>query len=533
MRRTVVTVLAPLLLVAGLALPSRAASSPYAGFVAEHSYVATPFGDLYVEYHRPAHGRMPVLLQMSPYRYVYGRVRAQGVATDFYSARYAPKGYAIAYADVLGTGESSGCWDYGGPAEAAAGAAVVEWLGTRSWSNGRVGMIGTSYDGATQAEIATLAPPHLAAIVPQEPVTSWYGYNYDHAVTHNSTDDDPSPTDTGYPVGTPDVFDLALSRTPNTDPDRDPGQHLSNGADKASECEAIEHNLRGHLADPSYGGFWRDRDWALRAGKVKAAVLMQQGWRDFNTKPDQFTRYWLSLRGAADRRAVVGQWDHTDVFADDLRGSPAGSLRDYLDAFFARHLKGAPASVLKPYPPVMSQGYDGRWRTSLPLATRHTRFTGTMDVPFVNSGTETSKAWKHLPLGTDPNAATLVSAPLRVPLRLVGAGQVQVDVSVQSVRGQLDATLLDVAPDDSVRVITLGLLDLRYAGSPAAPRALVPGQVNRVTVVLRPQDAVVAAGHRIAVVLTGSEAVWGVPDPVAGQLYEVRRVRMELPLVKP
>jgi X-Pro dipeptidyl-peptidase len=452
------------------------------------------------------------------------------MTTDFYSDRYAPKGYAMAYADLLGTGESSGCWDYGGPAEAAAGAAVVEWLGTRSWSNGKVGMIGTSYDGAIQTEIATLAPRHLAAIVPQEPVTSWYGYNYDHAVTHNSTDDDPSPADTGYPVGTPDVFDLGLSRTPNTDLDRDPGQHVANLSDKASECEAVDHNLRGHWADPTYAGFWQERDWTLRAGKVKAAVLMQHGWRDFNTKPDQFTRFWLQLKGARDKRAIVGQWDHTDVFQNDLHGSPAGSVREYLDAFFARYLKGAPASVLRPFPKVMSQGYDGTWRTSLPLTRKPTRFSGAVDASFVNSGTETSKLFKELPLGTDAKMATLVSTPLAKPMRLTGGGEVRVDVSVESVRGQLDATLLDVAPDDSVRVITLGLLDLRYAGSLSGPRNLVPGEVNRVSVTLRPQDAVVAAGHRIAIVLAGSEAVWGVPDPVVGQLYHVTAVRMDLPL---
>jgi predicted acyl esterase len=529
LRRLLLAVV-PLLVLAGLAAPGHAETSPYKGFVAEHSYVKTPYGDVYVEYHRPARGRMPVILQMTPYRYVYGRVREHGVTTSFYSDRYAPQGYATAFADLLGTGESGGCWDYGGPAEAGAGAAVVEWLGTRSWSTGKVGMIGTSYDGAIQTEIATLAPKHLAAIVPQEPVTSWYGYNYDHAVTHNSTDDDPSPADTGYPVGTPDLFDSVLGRTPNTDPGRTPQQHLANATDKTSECELVEHNLRGHVADPTYAGFWQERDWSLRAGNVKAAVLMQHGWRDFNTKPDQFTRYWLALR--TDKRAVVGQWDHTDVFSD---GKSLGDVnaREYLDAFYARYLKGAPARVLGPFPKVLSQGYDGKWRTTLPLTTRPTVFAGNVSTSFVNSGTETSKAFKELPLATDPKTATLVSPRLRTAVRLVGGGTVTVQVTVESVRGQLDATLLDVAPDDSVRVITLGLLDLRYADSLAAPHDLVPGATTQVTVTLRPQDVVIAKGHRIAIVLAGSEAVWGLPDPVVGQQYQVSRVLVRLPLVAP
>ena len=505
--------------------------SAYPGFVDETTYVSTPYGAIRVEMHRPAKGRMPVILQMSPYRYLYTRLRADGVPTSYYSDRYAPKGYATAFADLLGTGESDGCWDYGGASEAAAGAAVVEWLGTRQWSNGKVGMVGTSYDGAIQAEIATLAPKHLAAIVPQEPVTSWYGYNYDHAVTHNSTDDDESAGDTGYPVGTPDLFDFGLGRTPNTDPDRSPQEHAANLADRTGECESVEHNYRGHLADPSYTGFWQERDWALRAGNVKAAVLMQHGWRDFNTKPDNFTRYWLGLK--TDKRAIVGQWNHTDVFASPRKGTPV-DFRTYLDDFFARHLKGEKAPGLDRVPRELSQAFDGKWRSCLPLKVTPTvlAFPGEAQT-FVNSGTETSKVFKNEPVGTDPGTTAYEGQPLKKAVRLVGGGTVTAEVTVEGVRGQLDATLLDVAPDGTSRVLTLGLLDLRYAGSLAAPKSLVPGVPTRATVTLRPQDAVIAAGHHLALVLAGSEAVWGVPDPVVGQLYTVQNVVLRLPLVAP
>jgi X-Pro dipeptidyl-peptidase len=530
--RRILLLLLPALVVAGLATPSSAAS-PYKGFVEETTYVATPYGKIRVEMHRPAKGRMPVILQMSPYRYLYTRLRAQGVPTSFYSDRYAPQGYAIAFADLLGTGESDGCWDYGGAAEAGAGAAVVEWLGTRGWSNGKVGMIGTSYDGAIQAEIATLAPKHLAAIVPQEPVTSWYGYNYDHAVTHNSTDDDESAADTGYPVGTPDLFDMVLGRTPNTDPDRTPQDHTANLADKTGECESVEHNYRGHLLDPSYGGFWQERDWTLRAGRVKAAVLMQHGWRDFNTKPDQFTRYWLALAGARDKRAIVGQWNHTDVFSSPPKGMPV-DVRGYLDDFFARYLKGAAAPGLERVPKVLSQGFDKTWRTSLPLTASPTTFSFRGEpATFVNTGTQTSKAFKQAELGSDPGTLAYTTAPFPTARRLAGGGTVTADVAMDGVRGQLDATLLDVAPDGILRVVTLGLLDLRYNDSLAAPRNLVPGVKMRATVTLRPQDAVIAKGHRLALVLAGSEAVWGVPDPMTGQQYSVDTVSMHLPLVAP
>lgn len=45
---------------------------------------------------------------------------------------------------------------------------VIEWLGTRPWSNGKVGMLGVSYYAVAQWIAAGMNPPHLAAIIPWE-----------------------------------------------------------------------------------------------------------------------------------------------------------------------------------------------------------------------------------------------------------------------------------------------------------------------------------------------------------------------------
>lgn len=57
---------------------------------------------------------------------------------------------------------------------------VIEWLGTQSWSNGKVGMIGVSYYAVSQWIAAVHQPPHLAAIIP------WEGFAdaYRDAVRH-------------------------------------------------------------------------------------------------------------------------------------------------------------------------------------------------------------------------------------------------------------------------------------------------------------------------------------------------------------
>lgn len=538
MRLRSVLLLALSLLAGLLVVPSHAAG--YAGFVNEHAYVKTKHGEMYVQYWRPKKGKAPVLLQMSPYRYLYGSSPdADAPITDNYSDKFVPQGYAAAYADLLGTGLSGGCWNYGGRKEAEAGAAVVEWLGTRPWSNGKVGMIGTSYDGAIQLAIATLAPKHLAAIVPQEPVSSWYHYNYDGAVTHNLDDDhDDDPSGIFYPVGTPDIFDLVLGRTPNTDPDRLPGSLQT----RAQECDAVEHNLRGHYVRPEYDSFWVERNWGLRARNVRAAVLMQHGWRDMNTKPDQFARYWLNLRratpgnpGAADVRAVLGQWRHTDVLAggSGMRDFPV-SGPEYLELFLARWLKGRKSAAYDRIPRMLSQATDGKVRTSLPWTgtPRPTQYF--LDHPaeggrllpgrveghtpgvFVNSGTETSATFKHA-LAPERGYVAYYGKALTKATRYSGRGEVFAHVASSLPRGQLVATLLDVAPDGTASVVTLGMLDLRYRSNAAVPKDMPLLKPELARVVLRSQDHVFARGHRMVLALAGSDTVWGIPDPVVGQ----------------
>ena len=524
-----------------------AAADPYDGYVNEHAYVPTIYGDIYVQYWRPVRGRVPVILQMSPYRYLYARVNPLGEITDVYSDRFLPRGYAAAYADLLGTGLSGGCYDYGGSAEAHAGYEVVEWLARQPWSTGKIGMIGTSYDGAIQVEIATLAPPHLAAIVPQEPVTSWYGYNYDHAVSHQSDDEQQG----GYPVGTPDLFDLVLGRTINTDPDRTPEERLRNIQERTDECGTVEHNIRGHVVDPTYAQFWVERDWARRARGIKAAVLWQHGWRDMNTKPDQFWRAWgrLLTSNSPDVRAIVGQWQHTDVFSSPPKGIDFPvKVEDYLAAFFDRWLKGKDSKLLRKTPKVLSHGTDGKFRTTMPASVAlttlyldHAAGPGALvdslakasgSGSFVNTGLEASGIFKYLPMTERGTVVAYVGEPLKQAMRFIGSGHLVVQGTSSGTRGHLDATLLDVAPDDSMTVITLGLSDLRFRNNLGSPSALTPGRAFVAGITLRPQDYVIAAGHRLALFLTGSDLLWGINDPMVGQMVTIERgSRVELPLV--
>lgn len=531
-----VVLAAALVLGVAIALPSHAASG-YKGFVNEHAYVATPVGNIYVQYWRPTDPavKVPVILSISPYRYLYARLDPRAPITDTYSDRYVPRGYARAYADLVGTGLSDGCYNYGGKNEAIANAAVIEWLGTRPWTNGKIGMIGTSYDGATQLEAATLAPKHLAAIVPQEPVSIWYHYNYDHGVLYNGSDEKTENVDqTGYPVGTPDLFDFVLGRTPNTDPGLTPAQRVANLQWRLQECGDISHEAKGHGAQTEYDAFWQERDWALRADKVTAAVLYQQGWDDNNTKSQQFQRFFDHLTHAADKRAIAGQWVHTDVFDGGAAASHWPIVRlDYLDAYFAHWLKGAPASVLDGFPKILSEGSDKQFRTTLPFGVKRTvTALPTQAARFTNTGAETSMVIHETgSLPNSPNYWVSELKPVSADSRLTGIGKIMVTASSTGLRGQLDAALVDVDSAGAASVICVGLSDLRYRNNPAVGQDLSPGKAFSASVSLTPQDYILKAGHHFAIVLSGSNLVWGVSDPEAGQVVTIAKATLSLPVL--
>lgn len=81
---------------------------------------------------------------------------------------WVPRGYAIIDPDPRGTWYSEGKATYLSPEEADDFHDLIEWAGTQSWSNGKVGLTGVSYLACAQWRVAGTNPPHLAAINPWE-----------------------------------------------------------------------------------------------------------------------------------------------------------------------------------------------------------------------------------------------------------------------------------------------------------------------------------------------------------------------------
>jgi len=88
--------------------------------------------------------------------------------------KWVPHGYACVRVDSRGTGCSPGVIDHFSPRETKDFYDCIEWAGVQPWSNGKVGLDGISYYGINQWHVASLEPPHLAAMCIWEGAADWY-----------------------------------------------------------------------------------------------------------------------------------------------------------------------------------------------------------------------------------------------------------------------------------------------------------------------------------------------------------------------
>ena len=88
--------------------------------------------------------------------------------------KWVPNGYVCVRVDSRGCGASPGYIDHFSPRETRDFYECIEWAGVQRWSNGRVGLSGVSYFGINQWHVASLQPPHLAAMCVWEGAADWY-----------------------------------------------------------------------------------------------------------------------------------------------------------------------------------------------------------------------------------------------------------------------------------------------------------------------------------------------------------------------
>jgi len=162
--------------------------------------VAIPMDDglvLRADVFRPqAEGRYPVILSYGPYAkglafqdgypsawqrmitehpdVAYGSSNLHQSWEVVDPEKWVPEGYVCVRVDSRGAGRSPGYIDHFSPRETKDFYDCIEWAGVQPWSSGKVGLSGISYYGINQWHVASLQPPHLAAMIIWEGAADWY-----------------------------------------------------------------------------------------------------------------------------------------------------------------------------------------------------------------------------------------------------------------------------------------------------------------------------------------------------------------------
>jgi predicted acyl esterase len=504
-----------------LALPAAAhADPPPPGATWNQATITEPDGtklhaDVLRPSNLPADAKTPVIVSVGPYFNHSGQTGPAGPAEDtpytpvgdagpsarFYDfvegAHLMERGYSFVMVDLRGFGGSSGCLDWGGPGEQADVKSAVEWAAGRSWSTGKVGMYGKSYDAVTGLMGIATQPKGLSAVVAQEPVYDLYRYLYSNGVRFVNS------------LATPALYD-AIAATPGTT-----GDELSYQADGADDtarpgCPALNY-LDQQNADHQ-ASYWRQRDLIAKTRGKPTPLFLTQGFLEDNTKPDGTWDLFNGLAGP--KRAWFGMWDHVRGNETDASGRLKEGRAGFFDEvmrFYDQHLKGETPAVTDPT--IAVQTSDGSWRAedawppadaraaAQPLNTGSYRDDGT------NNGTAE---------GGSPNGEGVwtFSPPLAGEAHLAGVPKLTVDAEPAVPNANLVADVYDVAPDGAATLISRNAELLRGAGA--------------TTLDLYGDDWKLPAGHRVGVLLTGANAEWWAHVPTGGDVT-VRAASIALP----
>jgi predicted acyl esterase len=458
--------------------------------------------------------KAPVILTLTPYHALY---KGLGGGSNSPAWALLQEGYTIVLADVRGTYESGGCWDYGGQKEREDGYDLVEWLGTQPWSNGKVAMIGASYDGTTANAAAVENPPHLATIVPISSISRWYGYAYTQGVRHSysgESDDIDPPSDT------PLDFQFAYGFAPPPEPGA--VTSAQQVAMRWNPCDRVEQLLHGYSTEPDYDDFWKARDYLKDAARVTTPVLVTHGYQDYNVKTWEGTQWYEALPG--EKAMIIGQWGHAIPVWDEWP--------DYLLRWMGRWLMNEPNGI-ESEAPVVSQSSDGEFR-------RRTRFTGTgrttaklgeADMDIFDDGTLTESEMLR-------DTCRLGCVHLKLAglegRQIVGRPRISLRATSDQPSTHFVAVLLERTASGEAKVISRGFMNARYRKTLEKGEDVEPGVPQTYEIELIDKDNMVAADSTVELLLASSSITWVVSDENrANNTLHLAESSIEIPIDGP
>jgi X-Pro dipeptidyl-peptidase len=437
---------------------------------------------------------------------------------------YVPRGYAVVLGESIGTFNSDGCPDVGGPWETLGTKAVIDWLGGRArgfdeagdevtadWTTGAVGMTGVSYNGTLPNQVATTGVEGLKTIIPVSAISSWYDYYRANGLVvapHSETRGVGENTFLGEDTDV--LADYIAARTKTT-------------------CAHVRQRLleQQDRTTGDWSSFWEARDYLSKVRRIRASVFVVHGRNDWNVNTKAFAEWWYRL---ADRRIPRKIWLHNGGHGGPGSvNTPAGAAYKRAEnRWFDYWLFGVPNGITSE-PRLTIQREDGsyhdeadwpapgtrtaRLRLSASSATApgklSTRGGGRdREQSFVDRGREldTDDVLIQEPDVANPNRLIYRSPALTGAVRMSGTPWVDLEMAIENRNAaNLTAVLVDYAPDGSATMVTRGWLDPQNRKRIDRSEPIRRGRAYGFRWDLQPDDYVWQAGHRIGLVVVSTD----------------------------
>jgi putative CocE/NonD family hydrolase len=495
--------------------------------------------------YRPAGaGPFPVLLERTPYNKVN--------AADFAMMAVA-HGFMVVVQDVRGRYTSEGEW-YPFKHETDDGYDTIEWAAALSHSNGKVGMFGGSYVGATQMLAAIGRPPHLAGICPVVTASNyhenwtyqggafeqWFNESWTSGLAQDTLDrtiQDGTNAVAGSTV-------LPLERYPLFNIHVDP----------AAPADKLAPYFIDWLAHPNYDTYWKQWSIEENFAKIQVPALTVAAWYDIflggslrnyiglkqlagNEAARSGQRLLVTIGGHAgngekigavefgsaaaqfDENAITLEW-YEYLFLGKQNAFAQKPVRIFVmgdnqwrseDAWPLERAKST-SYFLHSDGKANSSNGDGVLSTNSPHQVQADIFVYDPANPVPTVGGPLCCDPVHLPAGprdqkdVEARQDVLVYSTPVLAQDVEVTGPVTLDLFAKTSAADTDFTakLVDVWPNGFVQNLTEGIIRARYRESATGPAPIEPGKVYEYKIDLWSTSNVFLKGHRIRLEVSSS-----------------------------
>jgi predicted acyl esterase len=435
--------------------------------------------------------------------------------------KWVPDGYVCVRVDSRGCGCSPGRIDHFSPRETRDLYHCIEWAAVQPWSNGKVGLSGISYYAINQWHVASLGPPHLAAMCVWEGAADWYRDMTHHGgivCTFWANWYDMQVKNVQYGLGARG----ARSRVTG-----EPvcGPETLHEEDLARNRSDLQRQILAHPLDDDYHKA-RSPVWS----RVTVPFLSAANWGGQGLHPrgnfEGFVRAastekWLEAHG-------IEHWTH---FYTDY-----GRLlqKRFFDHFLRGLDNGWPTQPRVQLQVRRLDGFVERMEDEWPLArTRWTRFY--LDPAGRRLSRTSSVARGSLGFAALGEGVTFLSEPLHEETEITGPSAAKLFVSSSTADADIFLVLRVFAPDGE-EVVFQGAIDphtpvaqgwLRASHRKLDPalstlyrpyhthdeaQPLRPGEVVECDVEIWPTSVVAPAGYRIGLTVRGKDYEYSGPS---------------------